>query len=181
MKGICLKYTQNNYGSKLQALATVKTLEELGQDYEIIEYNKKTIGFILKSLPRFLNVCFLNDRYDQYQRKIEYKRHPEILKQINIRQHAFWSFDEPFNVHLSKKYKSYSALKKECGKKYDGVLSCSDQLWSPAALGSGFYNLMFAPDNMLKVSWASSFGVGKIPWYQVRRTKKYFQQNLWQC
>ncbi len=176
MKGICLKYTQNNYGSKLQALATVKTLEELGQDYEIIEYNKRTLGFILKYLPRFLNFCFLNDRYDQFQRNIEYKRHPEILKQINIRQHAFWSFDEPFKNHLSKRYKSYSALKKECGKNYDGVLTCSDQLWSPAALGSGFYNLMFAPDDMLKVSWASSFGVSKIPWYQVGRTKKYLKR-----
>ncbi len=176
MKGICLKYTQNNYGSKLQALATVKTLEELGQDYEIIEYNKKTLWFILKSLPRFLNFCFLNDRYDQFQRKIEYKRHPEVLKQINIRQHAFWSFDEPFKSHLSKRYESYSALKKECGQKYDGVLTCSDQLWSPAALGSGFYNLMFAPDDMLKVSWASSFGVSKIPWYQIGRTKKYLKR-----
>lgn len=176
MKGICLKYTQNNYGSKLQALATVKTLEELGQDYEIIHYNKKTLGFILKSLPRFLNFVFLNDRYDQFQRNIEYKRHPEILKQINIRQQAFWSFDEPFNSHLSKKYKSYTALKRECADKYDGVLTCSDQLWSPAALGSGFYNLMFAPDSMPKASWASSFGVSKIPWYQVGRTRKYLKR-----
>lgn len=176
MKGICLKYTQNNYGSKLQALATVKTLEELGFDYEIIEYNKKTVGFILKSLPRFLNFVFLNDRYDQFQRAIEYKRHPEVLKQINIRQQALWSFDKPFTSHLSKKYKSYSALKKECAEKYDAVLTCSDQLWSPAALGSGFYNLMFAPSDMLKVSWASSFGVSKIPWYQVSRTKKYLNR-----
>ncbi|MBE6903048.1 MAG: polysaccharide pyruvyl transferase family protein [Ruminococcaceae bacterium] len=176
MKGVCLKYTQNNYGSKLQALATVKIFEEFGLDYEIIEYNKKTIRFILKTLPRFFNFIFLNDRYDQFQRIIEYKRHPEVEKQINIRQKAFWSFDEPFNSHLSEKYGSYEELKSKCKEKYDCVITCSDQLWSPAALGSGFYNLMFVPEEVTKISWASSFGVSKIPWYQVGRTKKYLNR-----
>ena len=53
MLGVCLKYTQINYGSKLQALATVKTIERLGVDYEIIRYNKKSLKFFIKSLPRF--------------------------------------------------------------------------------------------------------------------------------
>ena len=41
MLGVCLKYEQKNYGSKLQALATVRKFEKLGIDYEIIRYNKK--------------------------------------------------------------------------------------------------------------------------------------------
>lgn len=176
MLGVCLKYTQTNYGSKLQALATVKMFEELGLEYEIIRYNKKTPDFILKSIPRLFNFVFLNDRYCQIQRKIEFGRHTEIKKLVDIRNKAFESFDVHFKDNLSKVYSSYNALKAECADRYDKVITCSDQLWSPSALASGFYNLMFVPDNVLKVSWASSFGVSKIPSYQIRRTKKYLER-----
>ena len=176
MLGVCLKYTQTNYGSKLQALATVKLLEELEMDYEIIRYNKKTIGFYLKSIPRLFNFVFLNDRYDQLQRKLEFRRHPHIKEKVDIRNKAFSSFDIRFNGNLSDIYSSYHNLKKSCSKKYDKLITCSDQLWSPSALGSGFYNLMFASKDMPKVSLASSFGVSTIPWYQKKRTKTYLNR-----
>lgn len=176
MLGVCLKYTQNNYGSKLQALATVRMFEKLGVDYEIIRYNKKTFGFYLKSIPRFFNWVFINDRYCQIQRAIAFKNHPEVKKEVERRNRAFESFDVFFEDNLSEVYSSYSKLKKICPEKYDKVITCSDQLWSPSALGSGFYNLMFAPKEILKISWASSFGVSKIPWYQVGRTRKYLKR-----
>ena len=176
MIGVCLKYTQNNYGSKLQALATVKMFEELGIEYEIIRYNKKTVDFALKTAPRFFNRVFLHDRYEQFQQILELNKRPELKKQNEVRKKAFDSFDVYFNGNLSEVYKSYSYLKKECGKRYDAVISCSDQLWSPSALGSGFYNMMFVPDETRKVSWASSFGVSNIPGYQRKRTKKYLER-----
>lgn len=176
MLGVCLKYTQHNYGSKLQALATVKTFEKLGLDYEIIRYNKRTLHFYIKSIPRFFNFVFLNDRYDEIQRKIEYKKHPDVKNNVSVRDAAFDSFDIHFNSHLSKVYSSYNELKNLCSKKYDSVITCSDQLWSPSALGSGFYNLMFVPGNVPKVSWASSFGVNNIPWYQKKRTKLFLER-----
>lgn len=43
MVGVCLKYMANNYGSKLQAFATIKALEDLGIEYEIINYRKKGV------------------------------------------------------------------------------------------------------------------------------------------
>ncbi len=46
------------------------------------------------------------------------------------------------------------------------VLVGSDQLWSPAGLPTNFYNLMFVPQKIRKISYASSFGVKYIPWYQ---------------
>ena len=176
MLGVCLKYNQVNYGSKLQSLATVHLFEQLGCNYEIIRYNKKNVKHYLKSLPRFLNFIFLNDRYDQIQRIIEYRRHPEIKKLVRIRNDLFHTFDEHFQEHLSEVYSSYDELKRLCSKKYDRVITCSDQLWSPAALGSGFYNLMFVPQEIPKVSWASSFGVSKIPWYQKKRTVRYLNR-----
>ncbi len=176
MLGVCLKYTQNNYGSKLQALATGKMFDRLGIDYEIIRYNKKSLRFYIKSIPRFFNWVFINDRYLQIQRMVEFKKHPEVREQVGIRNRAFDSFDSYFSDHLSKMYSSYEELKRECPYTYDRVITCSDQLWSPSALGSGFYNLMFVPKQTKKISWASSFGVSKIPWYQKGRTKKYLNR-----
>lgn len=176
MLGVCLKYTQNNYGSKLQALATIKMFDRLGLDYEIIRYNKKSLRFYLKSIPRFFNWVFINDRYLQIQRMVEFKKHPKVKAQVEIRNRTFDSFDTYFSEHLSKVYGSYEELKRECPKMYDKVITCSDQLWSPSALGSGFYNLMFVPEQARKISWASSFGVSKIPWYQKGRTRKYLRR-----
>lgn len=174
--GVCLKYDQTNYGSKLQALATVKVLERFGQDYEIIRYNKLTIRFVLKWLPRFFNVVFLHDRYNQIQKKIGFYLHPDISRKAAQRNQLFHSFDAYFQPHLSEVYPSYEELKRVCPVRYGKVLTCSDQLWSPSALGSGFYNLMFAPEQMQKISWASSFGVSQIPWYQRKRTRKYLNR-----
>ena len=39
--GVCCEYKHRNYGSMLQALATVLQLEKLGYDYEIINYTRK--------------------------------------------------------------------------------------------------------------------------------------------
>lgn len=176
MLGVCLKYNQKNYGSKLQALATVKMFEHLGLDYEIIRYNKKSLDFYIKSVPRFFNWVFINDRYLQIQRIIEFKKHPEVKSQVDIRNKAFDSFDRCFSDNLSKVYKNYNELRRECPYIYDKVITCSDQLWSPSALGSGFYNLMFVSQSTPKISWASSFGVSQIPWYQKKRTKKYLNR-----
>lgn len=175
MLGICLKYDQLNYGSKLQALATVSFLDALGLEYEIIRY-KKDWKFYIKALPRFFNIIFLNDRYEQIQKKLGCKRHPEILENVELRNQTMASFDTQFTQHLSERFECYEQLKSRCADQYDRVLTCSDQLWSPSALGSGFYNLMFAPEEMRKVSWASSFGVSQIPWYQISRTRNYLKR-----
>ena len=176
MLGVCLKYNQNNYGSKLQALASVGLFEDLGLRYEIIRYNKRSLKNYIKSLPRFLNIVFLNDRYDQIQRIIGYKLHPEVKMQIEIRNNLFHAFDLRFANNLSTIYSSYDKLRRDCSDRYDKVITCSDQLWSPAALGSGFYNLAFVPNEITKISWASSFGVSQIPWYQKKRTRNYLNR-----
>ena len=173
MLGVCLKYEQKNYGSKLQALATVRSFENLKVDYEIIRYNKRDLRFVIKSIPRIFNFTFINDRYLEIQRKSAFKKHPHVAEKVVIRNKAFESFDSQFKNKLSPLYKNYNDLKQKCGKVYSQVITCSDQLWSPSALASNFYNLNFAPNEVEKISWSSSFGVSKIPWYQVGRTKKY--------
>lgn len=175
MIGICIKNEQRNYGSKLQALATLKAFRDLGYDYKIIKYGKGGILFKLKSLPRIFNIVFLNDRYDSWQKAYSFKKHPEVNSKIILRNELFKRFDEE---HFNKDIvyvKYFKELQKE-SLKYTSIVTCSDQLWSPAALGTNFYNLMFVSDKVNKVSYASSFGVSKIPWYQINRTRKYLNR-----
>ena len=177
MIGVCIKYFHENYGGMLQAYATTKLLKKYGIEYEIIRYEKiKNIAFIIKSIPRIFNNILLNDKYEAFQKKMSFKRHPEFAINDNIRMKAFDRFrKEKFENKLSEIYYGYDQLKNNV-KKYDAVLTGSDQLWSPAGLPTNFYNLMFVPDNIRKISYASSFGVKYIPWYQKRRTANYLKR-----
>ncbi len=177
MIGVCIKYFHENYGGMLQAFATTKLLEKIGMEYELIRYQKKKdMFFLLKSLPRIFNHILLNDKYESFQKKLSFKKHPEFAEQDKIRINAFNEFREKvFSEKLSKIYFGFDELKKGT-EKYSAVLTGSDQLWSPAGLPTNFYNLMFVPDNIRKISYASSFGVKYIPWYQKKRTARFLNR-----
>lgn len=171
MIGVCLKYMMRNYGSQLQARATIKVLEDMGLKYEILQYNKKGIIFKLKALPRIFNPVFVNDKLLSLQKK----RNLREVPQVKIRNRLFDAYCEKHFVAHTVCVDYFNELQKKA-EKYDAVITCSDQLWSPAGLGTNFYNLMFVPQNIRKISFASSFGVSKIPSYQIRRTKEYLNR-----
>lgn len=177
MIGVCIRYYHENYGGMLQAYATIKLLEKYGIEYEIIRYKKKKdLKFIIKSIPRLFNIILINDKYEAFQKKISIKNNSEFKINDKIRMREFKNFiTENFESHLSKINYGYEELKKNA-QKYSLVFSGSDQLWSPAGLPTNFYNLMFVPDNIKKVSYASSFGVSEIPWYQKKRTAKFLNR-----
>ncbi len=160
-----------NYGSQLQARATVRFFEDIGIEYEIIQYNKKGLLFKLKALPRLFNPVFINDKLLQIEKRKALKAVPEIAERNKL-------FDEYCKKHFEEKTVQvdyYSDLQK-LANKYEAVITCSDQLWSPAGLGTNFYNLMFVPDHVRKISWASSFGVSTIPSYQIKATRRYLER-----
>lgn len=176
MIGICIKYFHANYGGMLQAFATTRLLEKNKIDYEIIRYKKKkNLLFIIRSLPRIFNNVLLNDKYEAIQKELSFKRHKEILDKANTRNEAFEKFKKQNFTKLSNEYFGYKNLKKGASN-YSAIISGSDQLWSPAGLPTNFYNLMFVPDSIRKISFASSFGVKYIPWYQKNRTAKYLNR-----
>ena len=174
--GICACYDNYNYGSMLQAYATQKAISEMGYENEFISYKKKkTIKFILKSIPRAFNEYFIRAKIDEIKRNKEFNKHPEVKENIKLRKKAFIEFGKKYYENISKDYNGYKELK-EGAKNYDSVVVGSDQLWLPIGLASNFYNLMFVPDNVNKISYATSFGVSKIPWYQLKRTKRYLKR-----
>ena len=176
MIGVCIKYFHENYGGMLQAYATISMLQEMGIEYELIRYEKKhTPISIVKSLPRLFNGILLNDKYEELLKKRGMKMHPEFAENEAIRKAAFSKFRNDYFINLSPVFKGYDKLC-EGAKRYTAVLTGSDQLWSPAGLPTNYYNLQFVPDNIRKISYASSFGVKDIPWYQRRRTAAFLKR-----
>ena len=174
--GACLEIKNNNYGSMLQSFATQKMLDGYGINYELLSYKKKyTPLFAMKSLPRFLNGVIWQDKLNGRRKKKFLNKHPELKKEVSERTNAFNQFRENFFSAPIKTYYGYDELQGQ-SKKYSAFIAGSDQLWSPSGLPTNFYNLMFTYDDATRISYASSFGVKKIPWYQRRRTKNYLNR-----
>ena len=176
MIGVCIKYFHENYGGMLQAYATTSMLERRGLSYELIRYEKKrTIPGIIRSAPRLMNRVLLNDKYEAFLKRRGMAAHLEIKALDEKRMACFRRFNESRFTNLSPVFKGYDAL---CAgaSRYSAVITGSDQLWSPAGLPTNYYNLMFVPEEIRKVSVASSFGVSNIPWYQEKRTAQYLRR-----
>lgn len=175
--GLSVCYDTKNFGSQLQVLATVKKIEALGFETEIIRYRKKiTIPFAIQQLPRLFNPYFIHSKLGARKKRRLIKKNIHVSQQVAIRNRRFNEFVKIYFNNLSKPYYGWQALKNGAENNYDIFLCGSDQLWLPNNLGSHFYTLEFAPENKPKIAYATSFGVGQIPWYQRGRTRKYLNR-----
>lgn len=174
--GACIEIKNNNYGSMLQSYATQMLLKDFGLEYEMLTYKKKyTPLFVLKSIPRVFNRVQWQDKLQAKKKKDFIKKHPEITVDVKARNKAFDGFRERYFTAPITTYYGFDALKKSSDN-YVAFLTGSDQLWSPSGLPTNFYNLKFVQEDKLKISFASSFGVSRIPWYQIRRTRDYLNR-----
>ena len=174
--GLCVCQETKNYGSQLQVLATEVAVQKLGYEYEIIRYKKKyDLKFVIKSIPRLFDPLLMKGKISSYFLNKRIKKYPDIYEKCKERNRIFDKFAERYFTNLSPIYYGYDALK-DGTKGYDTFLVGSDQLWLPSGLATGFYNLQFAPDEKLKIAYATSFGVSQIPWYQIGRTRKYLRR-----
>lgn len=178
--GLAVCYDTKNFGSQLQVLATIKKVEDLGYETEIIRYRKKlTPAFALQTIPRLFNLSFIKSKLQSKDKKKRIERHPDIARSVSVRNERFNKFVEKHFENLSKPYDGWENLVRESAKNYDMFLCGSDQLWLPNNLGSHFYTLEFAPDDKPKIAYATSFGVSQVPERQKRATAKYL--NRFQC
>ena len=172
MVGVCIKYYHENYGGVVQCFAFTEFLKNNGVEFQLIKYNKKNgLKGIIKNLPRIFNRILLKDKYEQFKKIIGLKRNKDYKANYLIRMNTIHNFQKHYFTNILE-VNSYQELSK-IAVKFDSFISGSDQLWSPAGLPTNFFNLMFVPDQIKKVSYASSFGVSNIPWYQKTRTKKF--------
>lgn len=173
--GLCVRYDCDNFGSMLQILATQKAINQAGWDYEIIRYDKRTPLFYITNLTRVFNPYFMKGKIDTFEKKKKLKGYPEVHKGNSIRIKCIDAYRKQYIGPYSKVYKGYANLVSGA-ESYDAVIVGSDQLWTPAGIKSKFYNLLFVPDRINKVSFATSFGVSEVPASQKKMTAEYLSR-----
>ena len=174
--GLCIVHKNHNYGSMLQSFATLVKLDELGVDYEIIDYSHPhTLQFYAGAAGRLANRDFLYSKARLFRKKAGKRLHPDYAANEAVRgkrfdrfvKERFRNFSEPINDYL--KLRQYA-------EKFTDVLVGSDQLWLPSGNGTNFYNLMFAPRACNRIAYAASFGVSSIPAHQRKETAEYLEK-----
>ncbi len=154
--GIITIHDIYNYGSILQAYATLRAVDKLGFRAEIIDYKypnifhsseisslKKVKSMALKMGNSFLKDMLPGRKYQTYKKN--YKNFTDK------------------HFHLSeKRYPTVQSLMDD-PPEYDIFLAGSDQIWRPKFVKADpCFFLGFAKDKK-KISYASSFGCTSIP------------------
>lgn len=150
--GVLTFHRASNYGTVLQAQATVTALQELGYDAELIdyrpEYNERTLQNRqlrqARSIKTGLSIILNRIVYgNQMQKKIT--NFQEYIGKMQVSAETAYTCDEVFRI----------------AQQYDVILSGSDQLWNERITGNDL-SYFFPFEHPYKISYASSFGVCDI-------------------
>ena len=163
--GIVSCYFINNYGSILQAYALQEYFNSKGVDCDTVSVeclkpyldakkkqyyfcNIRKVGLLFSKLPM---------AYLKLLQKINYKN---LGDRYSERVHKFDEFRKNFNLSIENA-SSINQLT-DMSVIYDTVVVGSDQLWRPDNIFPGYYTLSWVPDNIPKISYATSFGVAEL-------------------
>lgn len=175
--GLVTCYFKHNYGSMLQAYATQKILDDNNIPNETINitYNidfKK--GKRKYYLSQIFNYTFIRSKLGMIKLKIDRKINKELNKKISTRDKKYELFIKRF--HLTKPYTTYEELTELCKERYSDVIVGSDQLWLPVNVVANYYTINFVPNEINKISYATSFGVSSIPKKYLSRYKLFLDR-----
>jgi preprotein translocase subunit YajC len=172
-------YFQHNYGSQLQAYATQKILDLLKVENETVcidglkaTINKRKYKFFLKLI---LDKDTVKEKCKTIKKAVIKKTNKEFGENISERAGYFKSFSRE-KFRLSERYDSFDELTAACKEKYSAVLVGSDQLWLPSNIYADYYTLNFVPDNINKISYATSFGAAKLPDWEKAQTISFLKR-----
>lgn len=173
--GLCVRYDCDNFGSMLQILATQRLISECGWTYQIIKYDKRTIMFYIQNVTRIFNPYFMIGKITNLRKRLKLKQHADLFQKNELRRRRISEYRTKYIGPYSETYRGYKTLQ-QASRKYDAIIVGSDQLWTPAGIKSKFYNLLFVSDDTKKVSFATSFGVSRIPASQRALTRRYLER-----
>lgn len=174
--GIVSCYFKHNYGSMLQAYATQQILDNLGIENETINIDENldfSKGKKKYYMTQITNFTFIKSKLGMIKLKFDKKLKKDLGKNIAIRDKKYKEFKAKFR--LTKPYKTYQELTEKC-KDYSNVLVGSDQLWLPVNVVADYYTLNWVPDNVNKISYATSFGVSTVPEKYKGEYKKFLDR-----
>lgn len=175
--GIVSCYFKNNYGSMLQAYATKKILDNNNIPNETInidnniDFKKGKRKYYASQL---FNFKFIKSKFGMIKLKLDKKIVKDLEKNISIRDSKYKEFRKEFNLSIS--CPDYKSLGEIADAKYSDVIVGSDQLWLPVNVVSDYYTLNWVPDNINKISYATSFGISKIPDKYTDEYKKFLSR-----
>lgn len=171
--GLILSHKGTNYGMMLQAFATQAYFDKLGIDTEIITISEnKTVGAKIKRLIRHCSPTALRASLRKRKRRKLVAGDAQLSAAHKKRMEAGKDFVTNYLHHIVL-YKGLLGATKAAKERYSCVLIGSDQQWAPACLYSDLNTLMFVPEGVKKVSYATSMGVSRIPKYTHKRLKKF--------
>ncbi len=169
--GIVSCYFQKNYGSMLQAYATKKILDNNNIPNETINIDGNIDfkrGKRKYYLSRIFDFKFIKTKFGMAKLKLDKKINRKLGKNIKLRDLKYLEFKREFN--LSRRCRDYTELTQLAKEKYNNVIVGSDQLWLPVNVVADYYTLNWVPDDINKISYATSFGISKVP---SKYNKKY--------
>lgn len=161
--GIVSCYFKHNYGSMLQAYATQKVFDNMEIPNETINIDENidfANGKKKYYMSQITNIPFIKSKLGMVKLKLDKKINKNLGNNIQIRDNKYKEFEK--NFKLTKPYKTYKELSEQCVN-YSNVIVGSDQLWLPVNVVADYYTLNWVPDNVNKVSYATSFGVSTVP------------------
>ena len=126
-------------------------------------------------MDRVLNPYFMKGKIKAAIRDLKFKKYPKIGNGDKKRRNRFKIYRNKYIGPFSPIFHGYNNLT-ESARRYDAIMVGSDQLWTPAGIKSRFYNLLFVPEEMKKISFATSFGVSSIPESQKKMTADYLRR-----
>ena len=173
-------YKTINYGSMLQAFATLEMLKKL--DTEPVMLNLDGLWKTIKTKKMkfyFLSGDFaflLQSKGRMYFSKLYEKLNLSYGRKIKQRRKKFEDFAEQFLV-LTDKVNGFSDAS-DLAEKYEVVLLGSDQVWLPSSVITDIYTLNFVQTpHVVKAVYAPSFGVSRIP-YKYRNKYREMLKDL---
>ena len=116
--GVIVSYIDHtNYGSSLQAYATMKVVQDLGYDFTFIKYQKnRSLLDWLKIAPGLLLSGGLELIANKLRFRINCKRYPSYVSNQMIRVKKAREFKQKEFVPFFKTYVGYKALCEEIGR-----------------------------------------------------------------
>ena len=151
---VITRHAPSNYGSLLQSIATIKMMEGMGHDCEIIDYQRPDE----RGLSGVLTQLRQKDGYGNPIKRLAY-----IALRYPIEKYAQMKFDSMRERYLKKTARCYNHedLKR---LKADAFITGSDQVWGPMMNGryDSAYFLQFVSPGSKKLAYAASFGKAKF-------------------
>ena len=146
-----------NYGPVLQAYALQNSIEKLGAEVRLIDYQCNKVNSLYDPFPKTTNLKKFVSNLLWYQRKKKKKM-------------AFERFEKKYLKLTDKKYYTKQEMK-NTNYLFDKFISGRDQIWRVESTDfDTTYFLDFVKDNTKKYSYAASFGADKV---EERYRKQY--------